>query len=346
MKDDDQEAFVAEEKGDDMEEVRKWYRSRRVHDRLSYENIQDYLPVPPQQFPHHHNHHRPHLERGAAQNVSFESASSMGGENELTVKRGNSNPPIRSTLSINEFLQPPSLEQPETSECHGMSEWDMQQQRHVRQSRSAQSFPSLLERRDSIASLTGSTPHPNSDYDFHPKNRNWRHFEHFNERDPRRNQQSSPLSLHTPTTSYISLRSSSSIPQRHPTDTTATASNTTTEDRMVRIEDTDEQPYEDNGVEEEDVEANANSISSSGSESSEEHFVWMKYSHRGRSPSPPPVLPSLPEKMNIWKVPSFLNLFTDPTEEASTTVQTEEKLAKPVPVPVVTEIVICSAPEY
>ena len=25
--------------------------------------------------------------------------------------------------------------------------------------------------------------HPSADYDFHPKNRNWRHFEHFNEED-------------------------------------------------------------------------------------------------------------------------------------------------------------------
>jgi broad specificity phosphatase PhoE len=266
---------------DDMEDFREWYHSRRVHDRLSYENIQDYLPGPQ----HHH-----HLMEDPVQQASFESTSSLGGENELTIRRGNSNQPLTATVFNDLFDPPPPAPSHPVSQDHRLSEWDLQRQ--ARQNRS--NFVAL-ERRDSHASVS---PHPNSDYDFHPKNRNWRHFEHFNERDPRRNQQHQP-----PLNRRTHLPGSLIQQQLHETKEEEQQQQPDRGEKLVRMEDTDQKPFDDD---DEDNETTANSMSSSGSESSEEQFVWMKHSHRRRPSSP------LQEQGTAWKVPYFLNLFTDP----------------------------------
>lgn len=261
---------------EDLEELRRWYHSRRVHDRLSYENIQDSLPV---QEPGQSSH----LE-GVSLHPCLESSllpsASFRGESEFTIRQGNGH---RASQDI-------------PQRC--LSEWDELQQ--ARQNRAPFS---ALERRDSHATL--APPHPNADYDFHPKNRNWRHFEPFNEKDPRRK-----LQLQSPPRILKSFSTMSTLPSILPPEQSAdqAASVDDTGDRIQKTgEKAAEYPHvqidQDENDEEDDDDDDAHSISSSGSESSEEQFVWMNHSHRRKS-----ALASK-ESGDTWGVPSFLDLF-------------------------------------
>ncbi len=233
----------------DIEELRRWYHSRRVHDRLSYENIQDSLM-------HHDNDST--LRRRTSKKAAQSSSPNLN-------------------LNLNEMFDPPSSASLSMNE--DISEWDVQHR-----SRSKPASPPLESRDSNLQEM-----HPNADYDFHPKNRNWRHFEHFNEQDPRRDQLPSP-----PNGAQAAFQK---LQQEAAARTTAHA-------RMV---DTDD---------EEDEEEDANSISSDGSESSEEQFVWMKHSHRSKSPTF-----SNDDSEDTWpkairkRVPSFLKLFMDSTTD-------------------------------
>lgn len=240
----------------DLEELRRWYHSRRVQDRLSYENIQDSLTS--------HDHDN-------------DSTLRIGTGTGTRTGTGTNKHPAASS-SLNELFDPPAS----LSADEDVSEWDVQQQ-----SRTKPAFPPIESRDSSLQEM-----HPNADYDFHPKNRNWRHFEHFNEQDPRRDQPQSPFN------------SSGQEAFRRLQQESASA-RTTTNARMLDTDDEDNEEDDD-----------ANSISSDGSESSEEQFVWMKHSHRSKSP-----IIQNKDGEESWpaalrkRVPSFLNLFMDSTSD-------------------------------
>jgi len=261
----------------DMEELRRWYHSRRVHDRLSYENLQDcWITGGPPPAP---------LGNTTLQHPI---SSLTLDENDMTLRRGN-----KHSLSHkkNGLINQPGLmkAEPRGLSLSQLSEWDVHHQTSKQRQQSASSFKSL-ERHDSLTNAT-EPMHPNADYDFHPKNRNWRHFEHFNENDPRR--KAIPT---TPSTPQLGSSLDLSHKDENATiDTTHSAQTPSVATAGTRMMDTDD--------EEDDEQQDANSLSSEGSESSEEQFVWMKHLHRHRSSSS-----SQPEEQQS-RMTAFLNLF-------------------------------------
>jgi len=306
--DDDDDDDDRKEGKKELEDLRKQYRSRRVYDRLSYENVQDFLVRSPKQPP---QQQRPLEDEGSSHGPCFGSTLSFGDDNELTVKRSNSNQPgkvnkkpsstdVATSTVLNASIRTQRLKE------MGLSEWDIQHR-----TRRGRSPVPILERRDSQASLVA--PHPNADYDFHPKNRNWRHFEHFNEKDPRRQQQL--LQQQQQSLSSATDLCATPIPRSDSIDTSTTVTEDpyNQEEKVVQVKDTEKKPspHGDDHHDEDDIETTANSISSSGSDSSEEQFVWMKHSHRRKGSTAPPLI----EKIGMWKVPSFLSLFVEPEPE-------------------------------
>jgi hypothetical protein len=181
----------------EFEDLRRWYSSRRVYDRLSYENLQTSIP-----------------------------------------------PSARGTLSDEEILGDNKEE----------TEWNKQNRKQRRVS-SAAALDTAMRQSTSVLEIM----HPNADSDFHPKNRNWRHFEHFNESDRRRH-----------------LEKLNSVPKI--TNDVGGAS-----PEQAEEEDLSSSSYDE-----------AQSISSEGSGSSEEQFVWMKHHHRAS------VHPSQERKNETW----------------------------------------------
>jgi hypothetical protein len=159
------------------QELKRWYRSRRLHDRLSYENLSKAVDTFQQQ---------------ALDDDQIESD-------------------LRSESSLGRDSGHPS-------KARNMSE------------RGSRITPSI----DLSNSLTDLASHPNAEYDFHPKNRNWRHFEHFNEEDKK--------------AQLVDCKNPHSFSDEM--------------DQQFLAED------------------DTKSISSQGSASSEEQFVWTMHQHR------------------------------------------------------------------
>jgi hypothetical protein len=164
-----------------------------------------------------------------------------------------------------------------------LSEWDLNRQGASAKRRSNPTFPELarrdseLVRRDSLVEA-GMEIHPNAHYDFHPKNRNWRHFEHFNEKDRAR---------------YIEKLSDSQRKQLETADLDVAKADRDCEESDTSFDD-------------------AQTISSEGSGSSEEQFVWMKHNHRQRdSDSSTP----WPEMLRRKVSSGLTQLFEKPTSE-------------------------------
>ena len=164
--DDDEDDEEADEQA--YQELKGWYHSRRLHDRLSYENLSKAV----------------------------------------------------------DSVQQKALDDDQTeSDLHSESSLD-RDSGHPSKTR-------MIPSSDPSNSLTGLPPHPNAESDFHPKNRNWQHFEHFNEED-KKAQLIDSKNQH----SYYEM---------------------------------DEQFLAEDG---------AKCISSQGSASSEEQFVWTMHQHR------------------------------------------------------------------
>ena len=191
--DDDSEFLVEGSK--EFENLKGWYRSRRLHDRLSYGNINNYL----------------------------------GEKGKIEYDRGVAPPSSKLEYSAR-AIAPDHVNNQRKDDKEG-TEWE----RHQRLRR-----PTLTNALDDALRQSPMEIHPSADYDFHPKNRNWRHFEHFNEEDRQKHLEKMSSSLRR------------------------------MDDIAEKQEDADSSTcYGD-----------AQSISSEGSGSSEEQFVWMKHHHR------------------------------------------------------------------
>jgi hypothetical protein len=159
------------------QELKRWYHSRRLHDRLSYENLSKAVD---------------NFQQQALGDDQIE--SDLRSETSLDRDSGHSSEARNNRTSGSRVV-------PSTQPSNG---------------------------------LTDLPAHPNAEYDFHPKNRNWRHFEHFNEEDKK-----------------AQLGSS--------------------KNRFSFSSETDQQFL---------AEDDTKSISSQGSASSEEQFVWTMHQHR------------------------------------------------------------------
>ena len=121
----------------DLEVLRRWYRSRRVHDRLSYENINDSLQPPKS-------------------------------NDEIPTNESSRHTPVRKTMPQHRFSN--SISPPSSASTSPMAtEWDLHRLKNFK--RSFHKIPAVGNREGTMM----SEMHPNADYDFHPKNRNWRH---------------------------------------------------------------------------------------------------------------------------------------------------------------------------
>lgn len=207
----------------EFEKLRRWYRSRRVHDRLSYEDLQK--EVRPGQY--------------------ADSSSRC-------------DPSTRVALSDEEGI----IE----------TEWNKHHRTSQKRAASTGAWGATRQRTSMLET------HPNADSDFHPKNRNWRHFEHFNEEDRK---------LHLERVAAAKI------------------------DHQTRAEEEDKEnssSYDD-----------AQSISSEGSGSSEEQFVWMKHHHRASHPVENSKEETWPEAIRNRLVPAGLtNLLSNNNHEGET----------------------------
>jgi len=292
----------------DMDELRRWYHSRRVHDRLSYENIYDSLLIP--------------APSSSVKPPAATYATMI--DNDQTFKGSNRSESQTPKPHVNGLFDPPNVTRKTApSSSTTVSEWDLHCRSRTGGSRQAMNVAvgsaspkfTAMERRDSNAVNENQAMHPNAVYDFHPKNRNWRHFEHFNEKDLRRNQQQA--SFLSCSERGEAAKQNNLVPFQQEMQAPATVSTSKTQcplhangDALSHVRtmaDTDD---------EED--AHADSISSSGSESSEEQFVWMKHSHRPsqrrRASEGSIEGPSWPEAFRK-RVPCFLNLFKEGAEK-------------------------------
>lgn len=315
-----------EENDPNLEDLRRWYRSRRVQNRVSYENLQHEsllgVPVPapgPEET-------KAETEAGTATPPTLPPpvASSSNSavimttttallDGQSKTSSGTSDPPTDIIIAaLNDTQQTPSRR---------ISEWDLQrEQSRIRKANTTlPSFVPLAERgRENSIQTAGSMAagadfHPNALYDFHPKNRNWRHFEHFNEQD----------------------RNAPSFQKE------SRAARTIQQFMHARMVDTDDETEEDDDDGDDDGGSrqvdSAYSISSEGSASDEEQFVWMKHSHRTsqskqNSNTSSPLQSSSNNMEASWteslrkRVPSFLNLFMEQQQQNthnSTTVVAE-----------------------
>ena len=176
----------------ELELYKQLYHSRRLHDRLSYENLLQTLDQEPT---------RPSL------------ATSTGG-----------------LISQNNLQRGEPLYADAPSRSYSKLPVDEQRQNVPKHSNNTVNQLSSL-----------SEVHPNAEIDFHPKNRNWRHFEHFNEEDRERDEGHRENCRPT----FITYKLNGQHGQ---------------------------------AVDSEDVD-DAKSVSSEGSGSSEEQFVWMHHKH-------------------------------------------------------------------
>ncbi|KAG7351878.1 histidine phosphatase superfamily branch 1 protein [Nitzschia inconspicua] len=149
---------------DEETDFRLLYQSRRLADRMSYENLPQALSIHP--------------------TLSQENSQQQQRDAKLVQSQG-------------PFLSDVDKHSP-TPQGKIMTEWNvLQQQRKsaaaAMQQRQKASIANVSKDKQEWTLLTRKfsemEAHPNALYDFHPKNRNWRHFEHYNEHDRRRREE-------------------------------------------------------------------------------------------------------------------------------------------------------------
>ena len=238
----------------DEQDLRQLYQNRRLADRLSYE----------------------HLPQAMLQQQHYENARAAK-ENAIHAPEI----PEKAPLTTRAKSAPEQ----------GVTEWNLlQQQRKTTQQQTLMAkqvadsgFVPLTKK------LSEMEVHPNAHYDFHPKNRNWRHFEHYNEWDRKRRE----AKLAKQNANAASERSSNapvstpSMTEKEKCDPTVLmplkdAAEMTSGFQTRRSGSSDLSPRTtDNAGEEtsdDDDDNDAASISSSSC-SEEEQFVWTKHRH-------------------------------------------------------------------
>jgi broad specificity phosphatase PhoE len=267
--------------GDDKN-FRQLYQNRRLSDRLSYENLSESFSIP-----------------AAASHDEFQY------------------PQRQYSQTANSSMSGPSpLECDNLSSGNDLTEWNMmQQQRRAsaaalqksrqqhQQSNNLKTFPSKDEQG------WRSEVHPNAQHDFHPKNRNWRHFEHYNDDDRRRREEKlmreqawrlnggtenrkvaapeQPCAAVSPPSEKLPLKDSAK-PATNPGRNARI--NQFQCRRSASSDISGSTAISDTPLTDEDDDNDAQSISSS-SISEEEHFVWTEHRHNstsGRSALDPP----------------------------------------------------------
>jgi hypothetical protein len=241
----------AEEGTQDYEDLRRWYHSRRNQDRLSYENIAIATEPPTTTTP------------GLGVHYPYENLSPSG---RPSLKNGDGERNNHQDL-VDHEQQYSKVE----------TEWNLHRQRKRRASGVASdggvgtAGMGAGRPRDSRLEM-----HPNADYDFHPKNRNWRHFEHFNEDDRKRNLLANQETIKASSNSEDRKRNYQANAETIKASNVPRMSMDLGEEFEFEDVDPSSTNYDDDGDDD-----SAQSISSEGSGSSEEQFVWMKHHHRG-----------------------------------------------------------------
>jgi broad specificity phosphatase PhoE len=243
----------------DEHDLRQLYQRRRLADRLSYEHL-----------PHALSLEMMHQQR-EKHKVSEEHAA----ETTATFPRASSAMRTSSTLSeSNSIEREPAVK-----------EWNtLQQQQHMAKKAKEDGFLPLTKK------LSEMEVHPNAHYDFHPKNRNWRHFEHYNETDRQRRLARQAAGMPV---SERSITGSLAFPSMMTTKNARNPTLLTPQNDTNRISDEQQSGFQsrpsvsseltarttesENDSSDED-DNDAQSISSS-SDSSEEQFVWTKHRH-------------------------------------------------------------------
>ena len=261
----------------EYQSLRAWYKDRRLYDRLSYENLAKEGSLS--------------SSTGAFPMFSAKGISAGGASRIMTID--------------------------DEGSSSSASENDDDTQRR---------FLPLTSRRD-------SEMHPHEAHDFYPKNRNWRHFEHFNERD-RQYKQSQLRLLQRQATDAFSIGCddatnsstvpnhqeplmSSPIPERE-SSISAIQSNQQKHPIGLSLSTDDQDIVVENDApdDSDDCEDDAQSISSHGSGSSEEQFVWTGHQHR-RSKTPD--TPSWSQTLRDTVVRTSTRLFETGEEGGRTT---------------------------
>jgi hypothetical protein len=240
----------AEEGTQDYDDLRRWYHSRRNQDRLSYENIAKATEPSTTTTP------------GRGGHYPYENLSPSG------------HPPLRNGDKERSNHQHLVDHEQQQQQQHSKveTEWNLHRQRKRRASGVASdggvgtAGMGAGPPRDSIREM-----HPNADYDFHPKNRNWRHFEHFNEDDCKRdllvNQQAIKKA---PPSSEDRKRNYQANAETIRASNVPRMSMDLGEELELEFEDVD--PSSTNYDDDDDDD---------GDDNDEEQFVWMKHHHRG-----------------------------------------------------------------
>ncbi|KAG7365978.1 histidine phosphatase superfamily branch 1 protein [Nitzschia inconspicua] len=267
---------------DEETDFRLLYQSRRLADRMSYENLPQALSIQP--------------------TLSQENSQQQQRDTKMVQSQG----PLPSECDNRSPTAPGKI----------MTEWNvLQQQRKsaaaAMQQQQKASIAKVSKDKHQWTLLTRKfsemEAHPNALSDFHPKNRNWRHFEHYNEHDRRRREeklmreQSTKLNngadeVKSPSLTNGKLHERNNIPQPDqmmPLNDTAAAPNTSimSEERKPHFhyrrsassDISGATAISDNTTSDDDDDVDdARSISSS-SDSEEEQFVWTKHRHSSTS---------------------------------------------------------------
>jgi broad specificity phosphatase PhoE len=340
--DDDDDAEQHEEDRDEErrrhhgETLRRLYQQRRLRDRLSYEDLSKWQQqLQQQQGPYDQREPQGNLARGTATGPGGVAGASGTGNHQH--QRGFPSSPHDATPSWSVSFPDPNVDDDDPDTNNNASSSSLSSAIRWRQVPQSEWNLHRMHRRSSLQNGGGGpsqhTPalsagkndrwkeaqeHPNADYDFHPKNRNWRHFEHYNEKDRKRYEEAKaakvaaaeadrkmPLEADHSAAGGIDpnqarerdLRNTEAENAEGPSggerphqlrtsppvtrDSTLDGDNRNNNEGNLHCQQRSDIGTSDD-VSEDFGEDDARSISSS-SMSSEEQFVWTKHQHRGAS---------------------------------------------------------------
>lgn len=297
--DDESDAEVDDNDDDDEvdDELRQLYRNRRLQDRLSYEDLSKSTPKG----------------LSLSENASLDLATFLPSQEadceadraqrpmmtkNMPASKDESSPHMLSwSLGFPDHCRDNTNNNDKSQEPSEPTEWN----RHLQQRRSTSQFH-RLPLIDSSSSSTTTTlgkhrpfndlqqqrhlesQHPNAYFDFHPKNRNWQHFEHYNEMDRKRHEEKAEQ-VAAAATAAASVAATANdkllaIPTGSPTNDNGPSRSLRPDDK---IESNVTNGNDNNNVDDDD---DAESISSSSASSAEEQFVWTKHRHRSATNEP------------------------------------------------------------